>query len=175
MRAAWSAWPLMTINNVHVLAGGRPAAQVVLADRSQTDSAIALRAIRRQFPDLRIRPVTNLAAAAGVLTRTRRATALVASGLDGRTWLGTIRWFASMRRGIVMAMLEDCDDRRRHEALEAGASHVCSKPELLVAQLRYELAARLQGELPEPYRWGVKVRTAVSREGWTMPYCRPPT
>jgi CheY-like chemotaxis protein len=145
----------MTINNVYVLAGGRPAAQVVLADRSQADSAIALRAIRRLFPDLRIRPVMNLAEATGVLIRTRRATALVASGLDGRTWLETIRWFASMRRGVVVAMLEDYDGRHRHEALEAGASHVCSKPELLVAQLRYELAARLEGELSEPYRcWG---------------------
>jgi hypothetical protein len=35
MRAAWSDWPFMTINNVYVLAGGRPATQVVLADRSE--------------------------------------------------------------------------------------------------------------------------------------------
>jgi CheY-like chemotaxis protein len=145
----------MTINNIHFLAAGRPAAQVVLADRSQADSAIALRAIRRQLPDLRVRPVTNLVEAAGVLARTRRATALVASGLDGWTWSETIRWFASMRRGIVVAMLEHCDDRHREEALEAGASHVCSKPKLLVAQLRYELAARLEDAAPEPYQcWG---------------------
>jgi CheY-like chemotaxis protein len=145
----------MTINNVHVLAGGRPAAQVVLADRSQADSVIALRAIRRLFPDLRIRPVTNLAEAAGVLTRTQPATALVASGLDGKTCFETIRWFASMRHGTVVAMLEQCDDRDRHEALEAGAIYVWSKPELLVAQLRYELAARLEDAASEPYRcWG---------------------
>ena len=68
----------MTINNIHVLAAGRPAAQVVLADRSQADSAIALRAIRRLFPDLHVWPVTNLAEAAGVLARMRRAAALVA-------------------------------------------------------------------------------------------------
>jgi len=145
----------MTINNVHVLAAGRPAAQVVLADRSQAASAIALRAIGRLFPDLRVWPVTNLAEAAGVLIRTRRATALVASGLDGKTRLETVRWFASRRRGILVAMLEDCNQRHKQEALEAGANYVWSKPELLVAQLRYELAARLEDSAPEPYRcWG---------------------
>jgi hypothetical protein len=46
-------------------------------------------------------------------------------------------------------MLEDCDDRHRHDALAAGASYVCSKPELLVMQLRHELAARLQGAAQE--------------------------
>jgi hypothetical protein len=46
-------------------------------------------------------------------------------------------------------MLEDCDDRQKQEALEAGASCVWSKPELLVAQLRYELAARLDGAAQE--------------------------
>jgi DNA-binding NarL/FixJ family response regulator len=143
----------MTINNVHVLAGGHPAAQLVLADRSQADSAIAVRAIGRLYPDLEVRPVANLAEAKRVLMGTRRATALVASGLDGKTCLETIRWFARQGHGIVVAMLEDCDERHRHEALEAGASHVCSKPELLVAQLRHELAARLEGALPEPYRW----------------------
>ena len=93
--------------------------------------------------------MTNLAEATGVLARTRRAAALVASGLDGRTCLETIRWFAAMGRGIVVAMLEHCDDRHRQEALEAGASYVCSKPKLLVAQLRYELAARLEDAAPE--------------------------
>jgi hypothetical protein len=51
----------MTINNIHVLTGGHPAAQLVLADRSQADSAIAVRAIGRLYPDLEVRPVTNLA------------------------------------------------------------------------------------------------------------------
>ena len=142
----------MTINNVHVLASGRPAAQLVLADRSQADSAIALRAIRRLFPDLEVRPVTNLAEAESVLTCSRLATALVASGLDGRTCWETICWFARQRRGIVVAMLEDCDDRQKQEALEAGASYVCSKPELLIRQLRYELAARLGYAAPERSR-----------------------
>jgi CheY-like chemotaxis protein len=140
----------MTINNVHVLASGRPAAQLVLADRSQADSAIALRAIRRLFPDLEVRPVTNLAEAESVLTRTRLAAALVASGLDGKTCAETIRWFASKGRGlVVVAMLEDCDDRQKQEALEAGASYVWSKPELLITQLRHELAARLGCAAPE--------------------------
>jgi CheY-like chemotaxis protein len=86
---------------------------------------------------------------------TRRATALVASGLDGQTCLETVRWFARQGQGMVVAMLEDCDERHRQEALEAGASHVFSKPELLVAQLRHELAARLESALPQPYRcWG---------------------
>ena len=120
-----------------------------LADRSQVDAAIAVRAIRRLFPDLEVRPVMNLAEAESVLTCARLATALVASGLDGKTCLQTIRWFASKRRGIVVAMLEDCDDRQRQEALEAGASCVCSKPELLTTQLRYELAARLGCAFPE--------------------------
>jgi DNA-binding NarL/FixJ family response regulator len=139
----------MTINNVHVLASGRPAAQLVLADRSQADSAIAVRAIRRLFPDLEVRPVQNLAEAESVLTCSRLATALVASGLDGQTCEQTIRWFARRRRGIVVAMLEDCDDRQKQEALQAGARYVCSKPELLITQLRYELAARLGCAAPE--------------------------
>ena len=149
MRAARSACALMTTNNVHVLASGRPAAPLVLVDRSQADSAIAIRAIRRLFSDLEIRPVTNLAEAESVLTWIRLATALVASGLDGKTCLQTIRWFASKRRGIVVAMLEDCDDRQKQEALMAGASYVWSKPELLITQLRYELAARLGCAAPE--------------------------
>ena len=149
MRAARSARALMTTNNVHVLASGRSVAQLVLADRSQVDSAIAVRAIRRVFPDLEVRPVMNLAEAESVLTCTRLATALVGSGLDSKTCFQTIRWFASKRRGIVVAMLEDCDDRQRQKALEAGASSVCSKPELLTTQLRYELAARLGCAFPE--------------------------
>jgi hypothetical protein len=85
----------MTINNVHALAGGHPAAQLVLADRSQADSTIAVRAIGRLYPDLEVRPVTNLAEAKRALIGARRATALVASGLDGQTCLETIRWFAA--------------------------------------------------------------------------------
>lgn len=133
----------MTTNNVYVLASGRSAAQLVLADRSQAESAIAVRAIRRLFPDREVRPVAELAEAEHVLTCARLATAVVASGLDGRSCLETISWFAHQKRGIVVAMLEDCDHRHRQEALEAGASCVWSKPELLVAQLRYELWARL--------------------------------
>jgi DNA-binding response OmpR family regulator len=145
----------MTINNIHVLAGGRLAAQLVLADRSQADSTIAVRAIGRLYPDLQVRPVTNLAEAKRVLIRTRRATALVASGLDGKTCLETIRWFARQGCGPVVAMLECCDERHRQEALEAGAFYVCSKPDLLVAELRHELAARLEDAAPERYRcWG---------------------
>ena len=139
----------MTTNNIHVLASGGPAAQLVLADSSQADSTIAVRAIRRLFPDLEVRQVTNLAEAESVLTRARRTTALVASGLDGKTCAQTIRWFARQRRGIVVAMLENCEDRHRQEALAAGAAYVCSKPELLVAQLRHELAARLEGAAQE--------------------------
>jgi DNA-binding response OmpR family regulator len=145
----------MTINDVHVLASGRRVRQLVLADRSQTDSAIAVRAIRRLFPDLEVRPVMNLAEAESVLTGTRLTAAVIASGLDDRTCLQTIRWFARKRGGFVIALLEDCDDRHRQEALEAGASSVWSKPELLVAQLRYELAARLECAVPErPRRLG---------------------
>jgi CheY-like chemotaxis protein len=139
----------MTTNNIHVLASGGPAAQLVLADSSQADSTIAVRAIRRLFPDREVRQVTNLAEAESLLTRARRATALVASGLDGKTCAQTIRWFARQRRGIVVAMLENCEDRHRQEALAAGASYVCSKPELLIAQLRHELAARLEGAAQE--------------------------
>jgi hypothetical protein len=139
----------MTINNVRMLASRRRITQLVLADRSQTDSAIAVRAIRRLFPDLEVRPVMNLAAAESVLTGTRFATTLIASGLDDGTYLQTIRWFARKRRGTVIAMLEDCDDRHRQEALDAGASSVWSKPDLLVAQLRCELAARLGCAVPD--------------------------
>lgn len=48
----------------------------------------------------------------------------------------------------MIAILEDCDDRHRQEALEAGACYVASKPELLVAQLRSELGARLEFASP---------------------------
>ena len=84
----------MTTNNVHVLASARRAAQLVLADCSQADRAIAVKAIRRLFPDREVRPVTSLAEAESVLTRTRLATALIGSALDGMTWLQTVRWFA---------------------------------------------------------------------------------
>ena len=139
----------MTTNNIHVLASSRPAAQLVLAERSQADSAIAARAIRRLFPDLEVRPVTNLAEAERALACTRAATTLVASALDGKTCEQTIRWFARQRRGIVVAMLENCEDRHRQEALAAGASYVCSKPELLITQLRHELAAGLKDAAQE--------------------------
>jgi DNA-binding NarL/FixJ family response regulator len=142
----------MTINNVHVLASDRSTAQLVLADRSQAESAIAVRAIRRLSPDRQVRRVADLAEAEHVLTCARLATAVVASGLDGRSCLETISWFAHQKRGIVVAMLDDCDHRHRQEALAAGASYVCSKPELLVAQLRYELAARLKGAAQE-FAW----------------------
>ena len=142
----------MTTNNVHVLASGRPSAQLVFADRSQSDGAIAARAVRRLFPDLEVRPVTNLAEAESVLTSRRPVGVLVASGLDGKTYSDTIRWFADRTQGIVVAMLEDCADRQRQEALKAGASSVSSKPELLVTQLRYELAGRLRFAAPERSR-----------------------
>jgi CheY-like chemotaxis protein len=138
----------MTTNNVHFLVSDR-AAQLVLAERSRADSAIAVRAITRLFPDREVRPVTSLAEANNVLTGMRLAIALVASGLDGRTCLQTIRWFVRKRRGSVIAILEDCDDRHRQEALAAGVSCIWSKPELLVGQLRYELGARLRGARPE--------------------------
>jgi CheY-like chemotaxis protein len=135
MRAARSARPLMIIGNVRMLASRRRITQLVLAERSQSDCAIAVRAIGRPLPDLEVRPVMNLAEAESVLTCARLATILVASGLDDRTFLQTIRWFAQKTCGVVIAMLEHCEDRHRQEALEAGASGVWSKPELLVAQL----------------------------------------
>ena len=149
MRAARSARPLMTINNVRMLASRRRITQLVLAEHSQSHRAIAVRAIRRLLPDLEVRPVINLAEAESLLTGKWPAAVVVASGLDDRTCLQTIRWFAQKTCGIVIAMLEHCEDRHRQEALAAGASGVWSKPELLVAQLRYELRARLGGAEPE--------------------------
>ena len=153
----------MTINNVHVLASGRRVTQLVLAERSPTESMIAVRAIRRLLPDLEVRPVMNLAEAESVLTSTRLVTVLVASGLDDRTFSQTIRWFARKTCGIVIAMLEHCEDRRRQEVLEAGASGVWSKPELLVTQLRYELWARLG--CAEPARPDSSGESSVRRHG----------
>lgn len=90
-----------------------------------------------------------------MLTCTRLAPVLVASGLDDRTFLRTIRWFARKTCGVVIAMLEHCEDRHRQEVLEAGASGIWSKPELLVTQLRCELWARLGCAEPErPGSWG---------------------
>ena len=65
------------------------------------------------------------------------------SGLDGGTLPQTIRWFAQHAPGAaIFALLEQPDHRHRQEALEAGADYVCSKPDLLVAQLRYEFKSR---------------------------------
>ena len=139
----------MTINNVHVFASGRPDRQLVLAERSQAESMIAARAIRRLFSNVEVRPVISLAEAKGALAGKRTAAALVASGLDSRTYVQTICWIARKGCGIVIAILEECDDRHRQEAVEAGASYVWSKPELLVGQLRYELGARLRFASPE--------------------------
>jgi DNA-binding NarL/FixJ family response regulator len=88
--------------------------------------------------------VTSLAEAESALAQQAVATVFVASGLDDRTHEETIRWFARKTQDTtVIALLERCDDRQRQEALEAGASHICSKPDLLVAQLRREAAERL--------------------------------
>jgi hypothetical protein len=43
----------------------------------------------------------------------------------------------------TIALLEHCGKRQRQEALQAGAFFFCSKPELLVTQLRREAESRL--------------------------------
>ena len=143
----------MTTNNVHILAGNEPASRILLADRDPTESAIAIRAIKRRCASLEIWSVATLADAAEVLARERIETVLAGSGLDGRTLPETIRWFARKRPGAaIVALLELPDDRHRQEALEAGASAVCSKPELLVAQLRHELGSRRSARVQEHAR-----------------------
>ena len=83
--------------------------------------------------------MTSLAEAESALAQQAVATVFVASGLDDRTHEETIRWFARKTQDTtVIALLERCDDRQRQEALEAGASHICSKPDLLVAHLGRE-------------------------------------
>ena len=58
------------------------------------------------------------------------AAIFVASGLDGRTHPRMIHWFANKSgESVVIGLVERCDDSQRQEALEAGASCVCSKPE----------------------------------------------
>ena len=94
----------------------------------------AARAIQRLSPHLEVRSVTTLAEAESVLAREPVATIFVASGLDSQTHAQTIRWFADKAGDApVIALLERCDDGQRQEALEGGASYICSKPELLVA------------------------------------------
>jgi DNA-binding NarL/FixJ family response regulator len=133
----------MRINNVHVLAVGRRVSQLLIADRSEVESAIAVRAIKRLSPQLEIRSVSSLTEAENELARQPLATVFVASGLDDWSHGETISWFArSAPDTVVIALLECCDDRARQEALEAGASSICSKPDLLVAQLRREAAER---------------------------------
>lgn len=142
----------MTTNSVHVLAGGRRVSQFLVADRNQGEREIAVRAIKRLSPHLEVRPVTSLAEAESALAQQAVATVFVASGLDDRTHEETIRWFARKTQDTtIIALLERCDDRQRQEALEAGASHICSKPDLLVAQLRREAAERLADDAtPRP-------------------------
>ena len=134
----------MITNNVHVLAGGRRASLLLVADRSQDEGAIAARAIKRLSPHTEVRSVTSLVEAESVLMHEPVATIFVGSGLDSRTHAQTIRWFADKAgKTVVIALLEHCDDRHWQEAVEAGASYIQSKHELLVAQLRREAEARL--------------------------------
>jgi DNA-binding NarL/FixJ family response regulator len=153
MRAIRSASALMTTNNIHVLAGKKPASRILFADHDPNESAIAIRAIKRRCASLEIWSVAALADAAEVLARERIDTVLAGSGLDGRTLPQTIRWFARNGPGAaIVALLEQPDHRHRQEALEAGASAVCSKPELLVAQLRHELESRRSASVQEHTR-----------------------
>jgi DNA-binding response OmpR family regulator len=151
----------MTTKHVHIVAGGRRRAQTLVADRNRGEGEIAVRAIQRLSPQLEVQPVVSLDEAESALAGESVATVFVASGLDERTHWQTIRWFAG-RAGsaVVIALLESCSDLERQEALEAGASYLCSKPELLVAQLRREAESRLAQAAPEcprhasEYRWG---------------------
>jgi hypothetical protein len=134
----------MTTNNVQFLTGGRRVSQLLIADRSQVEGAIAARAIQRLSPHLTVRSVAKLAEAESVLARAPVATIFVASGLDSQRHVQTIRWFAdNAGDSTTVALLEHCGARQKQEALEAVASFVCSKPELLVAQLRREAGFRL--------------------------------
>jgi hypothetical protein len=155
-----SARALMTTNNVQFLTAGRRVSQLLVADRSQVEGAIAARAIQRLNPHHEVRSVASLVEAESVLARTPVATIFVASGLDSQTHAQTIRWFADKAGDLTtIALLEHCGKRQRQEALEAGASFFCSKPELLVTQLRREAESRLAcAPLSRPaqisrYRW----------------------
>jgi DNA-binding NarL/FixJ family response regulator len=144
MRATPSARALMTTNNVQFLTAGRRVSQLLVADRSPVEGAIAARAIQRLNPHHEVRSVASLVEAESLLARAPVATIFVASGLDSQTHAQTIRWFAdNAGDSTTIALLEHCDDRHRQEALEAGASFLCSKPDLLVAQLRREAEPRL--------------------------------
>jgi hypothetical protein len=123
MRAPRSATALMTTNNVHVLADGRRVSQLLVADRSQGESAIAVRAIKRLSPHLEVRPVTSLAEAERVLTNGRVATVFVASGLDDRTHGQTIRWFADNAGDTIV--IGSGRKRSRRERPTSAASLIC--------------------------------------------------
>jgi DNA-binding NarL/FixJ family response regulator len=138
--------------NLHVLAGNKPAARLLIADRDPTESAIAIRAFKRRCASLEVWPTATLADAAEILARERIETVLVGSGLDGRTLPQTIRWFALAAPAAVIIALLEQPDRHRQEVLEAGASSVCSKPDLMVAQLRHELSSRRSPSVPEHTR-----------------------
>jgi CheY-like chemotaxis protein len=143
----------MTTNNLHVLARTKPMSRLLIADRDPSESAIAIRAIERRCPRLKLCAVTTLAAAAKILAQERIETILAGSGLDGWTLAKTIDWFARKApTAVIIALLEQPDDRHRQEALEAGARDVRSKPDLLVAQLRHELGSRLSTWAPERIR-----------------------
>ena len=143
----------MTTNNVHVLAGNEPASRLLLADCDPDESAIAIRAIKRGCASLEICSAATLADAAEILAQERIDAVLAGSGLDGSTLPQTIRWFARRVPGAaIVALLEQPDDRHRQEALEAGASAICSKPDLLVAQLRHEFGSRRSARVPEHAR-----------------------
>jgi DNA-binding NarL/FixJ family response regulator len=153
----------MATNNVHILAGNEPASPLLLADRDLTESAIAIRAIKRRCASLEIWSVATLADAAEILARERIETVLAGSGLDGRTLPETIRWFARNNPGaVIVALLAQPGHRHRQEALEAGAGAVISKPDLLVAQLRHEFESRRPAGLQEHSERSVEAHRRIS-------------
>lgn len=143
----------MTTNNVHALARRRPVSRLLLADSNPTEGAIAIRAIKRLHDGLQICSIATLADAAEILARERVETVLAGSGLDGATLPETIRWFAQhASSAVIVALLEQPDHWHRQAAREAGATFVCSKPDLIVAQLRHEFGFRLSASAPENAR-----------------------
>ena len=107
----------MTTNNIHVLAGNKPAPRLLLADRDPTESAIAIRAIKRRYTSLEIWSVATLADAAEVLARERIETVLAGSGLDGgtlpQTYAGSRATPPVQRSSLCSSNLTTAIGRRR--------------------------------------------------------------
>jgi hypothetical protein len=146
-----SARPLMTINMSACWPAPVASRSWSLREHSEIDCAIVVRAIRRLLADSRSGQWRTWPRQTACSRASGSQPLLLPRGLDDGTFLQTIRWFARKACGIMIAMLE------QRGSAQARSTRDCSllcleQAQLLVAQLRHELRARLRCAEPERIR-----------------------